>query len=175
MAELYETTTTCSYLSYKNGGQSSIKHRDTCKIYKTMILLNKNQWKPWKSTDLYVFSHRLAFVCSSKLIINNFSYCHGFSRPTIFFKKIWNLVFLYKMRTKFCTPQSEQKNCGLYACEYGSLEIWMVIRHSLCVVQSGYSAFFANQKISWHSLRGRNIREIFTETQGIIFCLWQQV
>ena len=85
MAELYETTTTCSYLSYKNGGPSSIKHRDTCKIYKTMILLNKNQWKPWKSTDLYVFSHRLAFVCSLKLIINHFSYCQGFSQPTIFF------------------------------------------------------------------------------------------
>ena len=77
-AELYETTTIRSYLSYKNGGRSSIKHRDTCKIYQTMILLNNNQWKPWKSTDLYVFSHRLALLCSLKLIINHFSYCHWF-------------------------------------------------------------------------------------------------
>ena len=40
-------------------------------------------------------------------------------RQFFFKKKVGNLVFLYKMRTKFCTPQSQQKNCVLYACEYG--------------------------------------------------------
>ena len=112
MAELYETTTTCSYLSYKNGGRSSIKHHDTCKIYKTMILLNKNQWK---STDLYVFSHQLAFVCSLKLIINHFSYCHGFSRPTIFLKKSEIWCSYTKCAPNFVHHNLSKKTAG-YTC-----------------------------------------------------------